>query len=202
MKRRLKCLICVGCVLLLSGCSGFLPYSREISDLKLISVLGLDKNEQNKNGFTLTASVKREEPVGAQDGGDKPVILTQSGETLKHAASDMQGLTDKYISFGHIGYYIIGESASTDELLPYLDFLARDSSTRFSTKLYVVKGSSANELLNEGSSNNAFLGDRLKSLEKDYGSTSVVTPRPLSEVICRLQNNGCALVPALTLVES
>jgi len=80
------------------------------------------------------------------------------------AARNIQTHSDKTIFWGHTDYYLIGEEAARDNIAKYIDFFTRDHELRIESKVYVVKGSTAKDLIEQFNQTNYYIHDKLKSL--------------------------------------
>lgn len=186
------------CAILLTGCSGVLSNTRDITDFKLISITGVDAEKGGRLKLTVSA---REEPLPNQSGsnGDKPFLLTGSAFTVSRAFDRMESFTDKTMFLGHDRYCLIGEDLAKRGIDCALDFFTRDTNARLDTKLFVVKGETAEKLLTKASGNNAFAADRLSSLEKDTEKRGGPGMTSLVDISGSLEENGSAVIRALEL---
>lgn len=152
--------IIIGTVLMLllanlTGCkNSVLPQRKEIDDLQLVQVVGIDKLEDSIYNCMVTIASKNLETEGGQDGsgntaGDtgsskaQALILTSEGKTIFDAVRKIQTHSNKTIFWGHCEYYLIGEDAARDNISKYIDFFTRDHELRIDFKVYIVKGSTA-----------------------------------------------------------
>ena len=114
---------------------------REIDDLLLVEVLGLDKSNDGAGNHIITiASRILEQSEGGQtqqDGsgeegkvspGGKALITTTQGKTLFDAVRNIQNNTDKSLFWAHTKYLLIGEEAARDNIAKYIDFASRTMS--------------------------------------------------------------------------
>lgn len=173
--------IYIGIILLLliavlTGCNqSVLPQKKEIGDLQLIQVLGIDKLPDGSNDCMLTVASKNLEVGGGQEnlssmegntGGNtgKALVLTSTGKTLFEADRKLQTHSNKTIFWGHVEYYLIGEEAAKDNIAKYMDFFTRDHELRIESKIYIVKGSTANDLIEQFNQGDIYIFDKLESL--------------------------------------
>lgn len=184
--------------LTLTGCQGdFLPYARDIEAIELIRTLGIDVGEKQENVMvTVSGGVQR---TGDNGQGEKPSLFSQEGRTLYDACSVIQTFSDDYISFGHVTEWVLGEDVARQGVTNLLDFMERDEQMRLSTKVFVVKGGTAEELLRSVATEKSAATDRLSAIELDYQLKSIAYPYTVKELLSQLEENGCGLVPALVL---
>jgi Ger(x)C family germination protein len=185
-----KILLGVLLALTLTGCSGnFLPTGHDVQMVELMETMGLDAEE---DGLTMTVS---------GGGREETVVRTGTGKTLAQALTEIQTQSDCYVSYGHVSGVLIGEETARQGISALLDFLQRDAELRLNTYLYIVRDGTAQEVLEQSEENGVQVADRLKAMELDAGLVSDSYPYNLKDVLVGLEDNGCALVPALTLGE-
>ena len=170
-------------ILLLAGLAGckysILPKSKEINDLQLVQVIGIDRLPGETNDCMLTIASKNLEAGGEQESSEgmarstdgntgssksKALVLTSRGKTIFDAVRNVQTHSSKNIFWGHSEYYLIGEEAAKDNIAKYLDFLIRDHELRIESKVYIVKGSTAKDMIELFNQTGFFILDKLDSL--------------------------------------
>ena len=104
MKRVMSALVLV----LLCGCSG-LPRARELGEVAILRTIGLDADV---SGVEMTVV-------------DADRSLSALGNSAASAAREIQGLGERYISFGHVDRLVLGEGLAMKGLDPVIDYLAR-----------------------------------------------------------------------------
>ena len=177
-----------------------LPYSRDIEDLELMRVMGIDQGEKTEDGLKVTM-VGGDQSTGNEGESQKPVALSQEAATLSKACTIMKSYGEKFISYGHITQCLVGEEAAGKDLVQLLDYYERDIELRLNAPLYIVQGGTAGEMLEGGSEEGGTVIKRLESIEIDTQFQSDTSTRTVKDVLGQLSENGCALVPALTLLE-
>jgi len=162
----------------LTGCKhSFLPPRKEIDDLQLVQVIGIDKLSYSTNDCMLTVASKNLEVGGSQEqsggtdgssGGSKSkaLVLTSTGKTFFDAARNIQTHSNKTIFWGHSQYYLIGEEAAKDNISKYIDFFTRDHELRIDSKVYIVKGSTAKDLIEQFNKSEYYIAEKLDILGK------------------------------------
>ena len=178
-----------------------LPYSRDIEDLELMRVMGIDQGEKTEDGLKVTM-VGGDQSTGKEGESQKPVALSQEAATLSKACTIMKSYGEKFISYGHITQCLVGEEAAGRDLVQLLDYYERDIELRLNAPLYIVRGGTAGEVLEGGGEEEGgTVIKRLESIEIDTQFQSDTSTRTVKDVLGQLSENGCALVPALTLME-
>lgn len=178
-----------------------LPYSRDIEDLELMRVMGIDQGEKTEDGLKVTM-VGGDQSTGKEGESKKPIVLSQEAATLSKACTIMKSYGEKFISYGHITQCLVGEEAARKDLIQLLDYYERDIELRLNSPLYIVRGGTAGEVLEGGSEEEGgTVIKRLESIEIDTQFQSDTSTRTVKDVLGQLSENGCALVPALTRIE-
>ena len=168
MKRVMSALVLV----LLCGCSG-LPRARELGEVAILRTIGLDADV---SGVEMTVV-------------DADRSLSALGSSAASAAREIQGLGERYISFGHVDRLVLGEGLAMKGLDPVIDYLAREPQLGLGVELWVADGRAADILDRQGSS------ERLSQMQSRTLGCSAAT---LMSVQAR---EGSVCIPAVTLTE-
>lgn len=199
MRRRILLLVGLAAVYLTisKGISDFLPQARDITQTKLVRTLAIDRGEE-EGMLKLTASGT---VVPASDGGEsqKPMLLTTEAKTILAGAMDLQRQSDGYVEFGHLTECVIGQDQAAEGMQGVIDFIERDYSTRLDTDLYILMGDSAQAAAEGLASKHTDLPGRLEAIRQDETLGGHLWDYNLREIISQLEDNGSALIPALTL---
>lgn len=185
-KKAAAALTAIMCALL-SGCTGS-PFEdfREIDQLEPIQTVGIDSG-----GGLITATA-------ASSDRENTVVMKNSSVTLSRALSEMQNYTNKkYIFYDHNENLLIGEDAAREGIAPFLEYVERDAHMRLSTKLYIVKDGTAEDIISEAGSENGGIGSLLQSLEKDVRLMSESYVFGCGEAAEMMEEDGCALAAAI-----
>lgn len=184
MKRIIICAVLILLLVNLTGChENVLPQRIEIDDLHLVQVIGIDKLLDSDNDCMVTVASKDLEKGVGQDGSGgmggstgggvgKALVLSSVGKTMFDAIRNIQTHSNKTIFWGHSDYYLIGEEAARDNIVKYLDFFTRDHELRIEAKIYIVKGSTAKDLIEQFNQGEFYIFDKLGSLGKNLKLTS------------------------------
>lgn len=178
-----------------------LPHARDIENLELMRVMGIDLGEQSEEGWKVTM-VGGDQSAGKEGENTRPVVLSQEAATLAKACTTMKSYREKLISYGHVTQCLVGERAAERDLVRTLDYYERDIELRLNAPLYIVRGETAAEVLKGGGEEeDGTVVKRLESIETDTQFQSDTSVQTVKEVLGQLSENGCALVPALARVE-
>ena len=177
--------------MLLSGCAGqsLLGHFREIDQMVLVETVGVDRREDL---FTVTVSTAAEEGQA---------LLKTPAVTLSRAMKEMQDFTEKkYIFYGHTRYLLLGPSVLERDLAGCLEFVERDGELRMDTKLFALRGVSAEDAITVPGGEESE-GDLLDSLVKDVALLSESHVFTCGETAEALAERGSVLISALRLAE-
>ena len=178
--RRLCAALLAACAL--TGCSARLrePYRRQMDDLALLRVVGVDAAD---NGVALTVA------ADGVDGGQGEVLRAQSA-TLAGAMRATREQGERYVFYGHVDRLLLGEELTGQGIGPVLDCLARDSELGPDCRLWVVRGRAEQAV---GAVNG--LSRRLEQLERGVEVPSA------GDAMGVLAREGSLWLPALEAVE-
>ncbi|MCD8340990.1 MAG: hypothetical protein LUC87_02410 [Clostridiales bacterium] len=181
----------------LTGCgSDFLPKGREITQIELVRTLAVDRAEDGMTQVTAAGGV-RSDP----EGGDSqpPVVLAAQGLTVAAGCLTIRTAGEHTVSYSHVLECLIGEDMARQSLEPIVDYLERDYDTRMDTKLFIVQGGTAGELVESATTEQNAVTDRLEAIARDLPLKSEGWPYTLRHLLSDLKDNGAALMPMVTL---
>ncbi|MGM9536743.1 MAG: Ger(x)C family spore germination C-terminal domain-containing protein, partial [Candidatus Onthomonas sp.] len=179
--------------------SDVLPVTRDITQVKLIRTLALDQGEGAALRLTACGDLRKQ---GNDGQSQPPLILTQEAQTISGGCSGLQQQSDGYVEFGHLAECVVGEELARKELLTLADFVARDFSMRMESKLFVVAGATGEEAVKGTASQSSALTDRLTAISQNRSLGGRKWPYTFRQLISQLEDNGCGLVPVLTLTDN
>ena len=104
MKGRILALM-LGLTVLLTGCGRVLPYAREMGDMALMRVMGVDGEE---DGLSVTVSTGKR-ASGLQNEEEGALILSLQGQSLSTVCQAMQGASESYVFYGYVDQLLLGE---------------------------------------------------------------------------------------------
>ena len=136
--------LALGCALL-TGCSA-LPYPREMGDMALLRTMGVDREE---DGLGVTVSTGPQ-ARGLQGEREKALVLSALRPSLSAAALALQALSDQYVFFGYIDQLLLGETLARTDVVPVLDYFARDAELGLGAQVWVVRGADARQAVVSG----------------------------------------------------
>jgi len=193
-------------ILLLTGCGDGhpLPPQMEIDDIDLIKVIALDRcHDANKVKITVTFQKATAVSSGQESGSignEQVIVLSSLNDTVQAAIRQFQTYTSNKVFWGHTGFYLIGEDAAKEDIVKYLDFLARDHDFRPNCRVYVTYGK-AGDILEKSNLPGFFIADYLESLTENTKLLSKSGNLKMMRLMHELDENtifGLA-IPAISL---
>ena len=180
------------CLLLLGGCSG-LPYPREMGDMALLRVMGVDWTPE---GLQVTVSTGRR-AEHAQSGQRDALTLSALRPSLSGAVLEIQGKAGDFIFFGYVDQLLLGEELARQGIIPVLDYFARDVELGLGARLWMSRQGTAAAAVESGDGQG--IDRRLETLQADGEMGIAVISRTAGEVYSDLLERGSAYIPALEL---
>ena len=192
-------------VLTISLCaSKLLPQSKEIDQMEIIKVVGLDYEDTKEDGGKATVSFTMEKDDNSGDGENAQKqsktqeVMRYSARTCNEALKQMQFYTDKFVEGSHIKFFLIGEKTAREDIDKALDEISKDKEIRLSSHVYLVKDMNAYDFLENIISLEYELGEKLASMEKKIEDKTIVKPLAISELLSgKLSDTGVYLIPTL-----
>jgi spore germination protein KC len=186
----------------LSGCVQIAQGRAEIDKLFIVRLISIDEAENGKVRLTLTTK-SLSGGGGGQEQQQKAESITAEGSTIFDAAKSLFVYSDRKPSYGHTEYILFSEAIARKGILPYLDFISRNNEFRYNAKLYIVKGSSADNLAKNSNTSKMFIGDRLANIEDNAIHTSLSSQVTLNEALFILDDPTLAtFIPYIEVVKT
>jgi spore germination protein KC len=187
---------------LLSGYAGLgmLPPKTDITDYAIIQIMGIDKAEDGDLIVTLTS---RHGVQSSETSVNTQVIeiMTGKGATVVQALGQIDLVANRIQQLGYLDFVLIGETAAKDSVVKCLDHITRIPQSNFQANVFVIRNSTAQELIEATLSETRLLSDTLKNMlitGKDYSTTTSLS---LIELITKLDTPGViAEIPAIKMI--
>lgn len=148
--------------------SDFMPLRREISDMEIIIIAGLDKVGDEY----MVTFIKRNQSSATKGDGESSSggsqVISMTADSYSVALRQLQTVTDKFTTASHIKYYIVGEETLRDDFDHVTDAIARGYQTRLNSKIYLAKGMSAKEFLEKASKLEFEIQEKLENMESNF----------------------------------
>lgn len=162
-----------------------MPLRREITDLELVRVMGLDYIEEAEMSLVrnkLKATSGGNDKEGGQESNSQEV-LTANGKTFMEITKKIQTYTNKTISGGHIGYFIIGEETAKKDMTEIISFLAGSDQLRTSSRVYIVKGASAKDFLNKVIKSEYTVANKIDNMERNENELGIIVDTDFKDLL-------------------
>lgn len=200
MKRRLFLIIKLIIVtLLFTGCTHDMN-RKEIDEINLIRVLGID---YDKNEYTLSALFSASGGADPESGEATEEITKGTGKTPYEAYEDLKAKATKSISLGHTGYFLIGDAAAENGIDLCLDFLSRDETIKMDALFYVTKDSNAADFMEKGIENKQKINEDLEAIRQKQEDLITRNDNTLVNLLNEMkQTYSSVLIPYLEPEES
>lgn len=179
-------------VLLLTGCQG-LPEPREMGDMALLRTMGVDRGT---DGPALTVSTGPR-AKGLEGDSQPALLLSAQAPTLSGGALAIQGQSDSFVFFGYVDQLLLGQALAEEDVLPTLDWFARDIELSLNAQLWLIRDTTAQKAVESGEEQG--VEDRLATLRTDGRLGVGGIPRTAGEVYADLLEQGASYAPALVL---
>ena len=174
-------------LLVVWGRSGLVSRPREMGELALVRVMGVDAEA---GGTALTVS------TGAR-GQRAPLTLTATGPGLSAAAQAAQSAGESRLYYGHADELLLGERAAEETLGQMIDCLCRERAQSLGAQIWVIRGGTARAAMEARSG--ADVCQRLEVLAADSRSGRSVPGRTVLETAGSMAAGESFWLPALTL---
>ncbi|WP_226038225.1 Ger(x)C family spore germination protein [Aquibacillus saliphilus] len=137
-----KALLLFMTIFLLTGCWS----SRELSDLAVVTALGIDKHE---DGYKLTVQVMDPGEIAGKDLTTRTSVTTYSmtGKTVFEALRRLTVTTPRKLYLSHLRIILLGQEFSEGGISQSLDFISRDHEMRLEFSLMITKNMEAEKAL-------------------------------------------------------
>lgn len=152
---------------------------REIDTIDFVRMAAIDAEESNQMKVTL-------ETIEAAEGEEtqgKSRLLSAAADSFAEAFLQMQEEQDKLLNLAHSDFFLVGEEAAKRGIAPYLDFVFRSNQIQLTAEVFVVKGMSAAELLQQCGETGAPVSKKLENLADKVRELSVVKRTSVIDVM-------------------
>ncbi|WP_458412912.1 Ger(x)C family spore germination protein [Schinkia sp. CFF1] len=133
-------------IFLLSGCWS----QKELTDIMLVSALGIDKNEEGKYVLTLQLINPGNVATGTQPSGQaSPVtVFSSTGDNIVEASRRATKKVSRRLYYAHTNLVVVSEKLVREEgLINVLDALERDPEFRTTTTIVIAQGRAAGDIV-------------------------------------------------------
>ena len=192
----MKKLIIILISLLLTSCSHDMN-RREIDEINIIHVLGIDYEEEEYKVSVLYSAAGGADPEEGEGSGDEE-LLSGKGRTPYEALEDVKLKSKKNITLAHTGNFLIGEEAALSDIRLCLDFLSRDETIKMESLFYVTQGISAKDFIEESIDEKQNVQEDLEAIKQKQHELLTRYDNTLVNILNEIkQNKSSLLIPYL-----
>lgn len=142
MNKKITIIIFITFISLLStGCWNY----RELSDIAIITGVGIDKEDSNYKVSLLISNTS--DSISSSEVSAKATIITGKGNNISEAFDDARLKSSKDIYVGHISLLLISEEIAKDGIYDIIDSIFRDPESIKKINLAIVKNTTSNDTL-------------------------------------------------------
>jgi Ger(x)C family germination protein len=197
---------------LLTGCRN----AKELSDLVMVSAVGIDRSLLSKKDLVVTAQIALPANIksgssgkissstgdGSGGGATKPYFnLQNDGATVFTAIRGMTQLVDNKLYLSHNEVIVFGREVAESGIRAHLDFFSKESESRPLTRIFIAKNS-AYEILDAGDVFETTPAVDLKTLGENQKFNSYTVPVTLKDITNRFLSKTASAVIPMVEVES
>lgn len=198
MKKIFTALAAAALLLILSGCKlgGTSLYAnyRDVEQLQIIQTMGIDKSD---TGLKLTIS------SGHGESSVTPTLISHDGGSMFEAIASLQDYsTREELFYAHLRFAVIGGDAAREGVLPYIDYFQRTPEVRFDTELYLIRNSTAQDLITRSHGASSDASEMLAALSREITNTGIGEVYSVMDVARGLAEHGAALIYAVDTADT
>jgi len=131
------------CVFLLTGCSDY----RELSDLSIVSSIGIDKKEDSYIIYTQILNSKQQTDSQSESTSPQIVVYKSEGKTLHEAFRNTILESPKKLYVGHVETLIVSEKIAKEDITMIFDFLLRDPEVNADFTVFLAEDDSVSDIM-------------------------------------------------------
>lgn len=168
----------------LTGCKS----AKELEELKIVTGIGLDKNELNDILLTvqiIKPEIESNSSSGKISSSNQFSNITADGKSVFDAFRNLTFITGRRMYSPHNKVLVLGNYIATEGLYEHLDFFFRGQQIR-PTAFIMISKTSALEILNTQTNLEQIPSDNLSTLSKGYKFTSQFEKVDLQDFSSRL----------------
>lgn len=195
MKKLLSVLLILSFLPSFSGCGSIYTNYREIEQLLVIQTMGLDY---------IPGGVRISLASAAGSGPEsEPVCLSSAGVSITAAMERAQNYSNEDdLFFAHINTVILGEEAARQGIDNYLSFICRSPHIRIDMPLFIVKDTTAEELMSSAGRNQNRISEIMNTLYDNLERQGENCIFGANEVIRNFERYGSSLICAIEYADA
>ncbi|MED5100048.1 Ger(x)C family spore germination protein [Niallia circulans] len=143
MKKICVFLCILNCLFLLTGCWD----RKELSEIKLVAGMAIDKGENAKYKLTVEALNAVELNTQTASGNAPTIVEGIEGNTISEITHLLNEYYAQFLVFSHMKILVISEEIARSGMLDFIDFLERNREIRDDFNIIIAKDGKAEDIL-------------------------------------------------------
>ena len=195
-----KIFILILVILLLTGCSDY----RELTDMAIISNLGIDKVDEEFHITVQILNSKSNSNDDSKKNSSEVILYNSKGKTIHEALRNTSLESPKKLYVGHLESIIISERIAKSNISELFDFILRDPEITKDANILMIKDASINEVMSIITPLESIPAESIKSsievASKIQGSVNNI---PFDEFAATIIETGIdPVIPLITIKEN
>ena len=195
-----KIFILILVILLLTGCNDY----RELTDMAIISNLGIDKVDEEFHITVQILNSKSNSNDDSKKNSSEVILYNSKGKTIHEALRNTSLESPKKLYVGHLESIIISERIAKSNISELFDFILRDPETTKDANILMIKDASINEVMSIITPLESIPAESIKSsievASKIQGSVNNI---PFDEFAATIIETGIdPVIPLITIKEN
>lgn len=158
---------------------------KEITNLAIVSVLGLDVDEEGN--YIATVEII----AGDKENNKKTILEKATGNSIQEAIRNIIDKTPQRLYLAHLETLIVSEDIAKSGIDNIVDFFIRDNDASNNFYLFVSKEKTAGEVIEKISEQEVSMLEMLKSSEKYRGNANTKTLSQCIQQILKVGSDIC-----------
>lgn len=200
--KKLKTIIIFLLLILTTGCGDY----RELTDMSIVSSVGLDKVDEmyELTVQILDSKMQNGGESSGSSGGSSPkiVVYSSTGKTIHESFRNVVLQAPKKLYIGHIETVIISEKAAKENISSFFDFFLRDAEASKDFNILLAKDYSIKEIMDVLTPLETIPAENIaSSIETSSTVEGAVLNVPFDKFVSNtLQTGVDAVMPVLTII--
>ncbi|MBE5960147.1 MAG: hypothetical protein E7256_01975 [Lachnospiraceae bacterium] len=169
---------------------------KEIGDVDIVRVLGIDKTDE---GYHLTALYNDN-----SSGNDDSVVMKTvdgKGTTIYDAYQNLKRKNKRDVTIAHTSFYLLDSDAAANGLEGCLDFLSRDQTVKTNSSIFILLSTNTHDFLKKSVEDETFVQDTLTAITQKESDELRKVDNTLASVINHMDEDLHNLIIPYLVVE-
>ncbi len=130
-------------------------------------------------------------------------IFSVKAATFSDAVRAFQTYTNKNMSGSHVKFFLFGENLAKNDISESIDFNVRDYEVRKNALVFITKGTSARDFLDEATRGSYPVDEKLQSMTKNNEAKGVSYKTTLTDALRIISScSGAGLIPTIKIIDN